>query len=275
MTSFLALLRTLFAVLFNRPLTVRLHGSVKANFFPRRGLVLPVAAGADGEGDGGDGGGEDDTGDAGDGEDGEEDGDGAEGDSDGKEKDAEYWRKQLRDYERSSKRRGGKKDKEIENLRGELKKREDSDKTEQQKAVDEAREEGKTEALTTAEKERRSDRLEVAVTRAASKKVKIGEGDDAKEVRFGDTEDAEIYLQRKIAKGEIDEDELFDENGKPKADVVAEYLKEILEEKPNLAEDAGGGKKPKTAEGSADQGKGKGGGGGEESDMNSLLRRRS
>jgi len=192
----------------------------------------------------------------------------AEEQEEAEEKKGPDWKAESRKHERRSK-----KEKEArEAAEAKLKEREDEDKTEQEKAVEKAREEGKKEALTVAEKERRKDRLESAVTRAAGKKITIGEGDDAKTLRFDDPEDAELYLQRKISKGELDEDDLFDADGKVKADVVSDALKEILEEKPRLAED-GDSPKARVPAGGGDGGKGKEAGGKE--DMNDLLRRRS
>lgn len=53
-TKFLGRFAALVAVLFNRPLRVKLGDAGVAHFYPARGLVLPVIAGADGEGEGGD-----------------------------------------------------------------------------------------------------------------------------------------------------------------------------------------------------------------------------
>lgn len=255
--KFLARLRAILAFTLDRPFKVRLHRG-EAWLYPAESVVLPVIAGADGEGE----------------EEGKEEeepkkaeekkvseekaesGKEAEAEAEAEEKKEPDWKAESRKHERRSK-----KEKEArEAAEKELQERKDADKSEQEKAVDKAREEGKTEALTVAEKERRKDRLESAITRAAGKKIKIGDGDDAKEVRFEDPEDAEVFLQRKIAKDDLDEDDLFDSDGKPKADVIAETLKEILEEKPRLAEDGGPGAaaKTKTAKGGADQGKGNG-----------------
>jgi hypothetical protein len=264
--KFLGRLRALFAVLFNRPLRVRLHSDRSAYFYPGSRLVLPVIAGADGEGEAGEAGGEG-GGEGGEGkaeakrkEEEEEEEEEETGGGEGKEKDAEHYRKELRRTERRNKRAAERKDEKVAEAEKKLKEREEADQSEQEKAVTKAKEEGRTEALTEAQKERRADRLESAVIRAASKKVEVGEGDDKKTVRFDDPEDAELYLQQAIKKGDLDEDDLFDEDGKVKADVVAEALKEILEDKPKLAEEVGGSGdgKTKTADGGADQGKGKG-----------------
>lgn len=261
---FLAQMRSLFVALSPRSFEATLPNGMRIIVWPRDRVVLPViAGGAPGE----------DNAEQENEKDKEKEGESEakkaeeEKDNEAEEKEAEEeverkkepdWKAESRKHERRSK-----KEREArEAAEKKLQEREDEDKTEQQKAIDKAREEGKTEALTVAEKERRKDRLESAVTRAAGKKITIGEGEEAKEVRFDDPEDAEVFLQRKIVKGDLDEDDLFDSDGKVKADVVAEALKEILEEKPRLAEDSGDGSgKKKTANGSADQGKGGGSGG--------------
>jgi hypothetical protein len=274
--KFLGCLQALIAVLFNRPLRVRFKRAGEAIFYPHARLVLPVMAGGapegDGDGDGGDGDGDgraDDGSGGGDGDGVSDEG----GDGDGEtKKTAEEYRRELRKTERRAKKSGERKDGEIADLKAKLKEREEEDQTEHEKAVKKAKEEGRTEALTEAQKERRKDRLESAITRAAGKKIEIGEGDNKKQVRFDDPEDAELYLQRKITKGDLDEADLFDGDGKVKTDAVAEALREILEEKPRLAEEAGAAR-PKIADGGADGGKGSGSGEGGETDMNALLRR--
>ncbi len=283
MAQFLARLRTLFAVLFNRRprlSTPAFHRLLERAGIPRsvdpRLLEVAQMAGLRLEGEEGDGDkGGDDDGDAdSDGDDdgadsGDDDNDEDE-DDDGKEKDADYWRKQHRRYERTVKRKRERDKKELKEAQDKLKKLEDADKSEQEKAVEKAKEEGRNEALTEAEKERRADRLESACVRQAAKRIEIGEGDDKRKVRFEDPEDAEVFLQRKITNGDLDAEELFDDNGKVKPDVLTEALKEILEDKPRLAEESEEGKK-KTPKGSADGGRGEETGG--KVDMNDFLRR--
>ncbi len=278
MASLISLARALIAVLFDRPLRVKLKAG-EGHFYPSDGVVLPVIAGGapegdeggDGDGSGGDDGDGDDSdgdgsGDGGDGDGSDGDGDGA-GDGDNKDKD---WRKELRRYERTTERKRERDKKELKEAQDKLKEVEDSKKSDTEKAIEKAKEEGRSEALTEAQKERRKDRLESAVTRAAAKKIKIGEGKDAKEVRFDDPEDAELYLERAIKNGDLDEDDLFDDDGRVKADLLAETLKEILEQKPRLAEEVGG-SASRTADGDADQSRGSGDG--SKVDMNDLLRR--
>lgn len=162
-----------------------------------------------------------------------------------KGKSAEELREELRKSDRTRKRESRKKDKELAELRKQLKEREDADKSEQEKALEQAKEEVRKEVMTEARKERRSDRLEVAATRLASKGVEIevedGEGETKTQtVRFDDPEDAQIYLDRAIARGDVDDDELFDDDDKVNSTLVTEALTEILRSKPRLRAGAAG-----------------------------------
>lgn len=140
------------------------------------------------------------------------------------EKQEPDWKAQARKHEDRAK----KAQKRIEALEKEAKDRENADKSEQEKAVEAAREEGRTAAQTEAEKERRKDRLEAAVHRHAAKGITIGEGDEAKDYRFADPEDALLNLQRG------DTDDLFDDEGKVNTDALTDALREQLERKPYL-----------------------------------------
>lgn len=166
------------------------------------------------------------------------------------------WKNQARKHERRAK--AEKKAREAAEAK--LKEQDEADKTEQQKAIDAAKEEGRTAALTEAEKERRGDRLEVAVTRLASKGVKVG---DDENVKFADTEDALLHLEKAIKRGDVDEDDIFDSEGKVQTAALTEALVELLENKKHLrADGAGSG----AGAGSADAGRG-GGGGKEKEEM--------
>lgn len=184
-------------------------------------------------------------------------------DGDKPSKSAEEYRTQLRQYERSAKRASVKDKKEIEKLRTDLKKREDADKSEQEKAVEAAREAGATEARNEALKDRRADRLEAASVRMASKGVEIetkdGDGDETKKtrVKFADPDDALVHLERAIGRGEIDADTVFDENSRVKDGELTELLVELLEKKPHLRESSSEKEEGKSA-GDADAGKGAG-----------------
>ena len=160
-------------------------------------------------------------------------------------KSADELRDELRKGDRVRKRESAKASKRIAELEQQLKEREDEDKSDREKELEKAREEAKAEALAEAEKDRRSDRLEVAVTREAARS-------------FADTDDALLNVQRRIASGEIDADEIFDDGGKVQAAPLKSALAQLLEDKPHLAADDG---RPK---GESDGGRGEGGGGSEE-----------
>lgn len=145
------------------------------------------------------------------------------------------WKAMSRKHEREAK----KLRREREEFQRKLAEREDAEKTEHQKAIEKARAEAKAEALSEAEKERRNDRLEVAVARAAAK-------------TFADVDDALLHVQRGITVGDIDPDDIFDDQGKVQADALRSALDELLERKPHLAATG-------RPSGSSDAGKGSGG----------------
>jgi hypothetical protein len=107
------------------------------------------------------------------------------------------------------------------------------------------------------QKERRSDRLEVSVTRIAAKGVVVGTGDDAKTLKYEDPEDALVFIERAIARGDLDADDIFDDHGKVQTDAVTEALADLLKKKPRLAAGAGG--PTVRSSGSSDAGRGGGG----------------
>lgn len=156
---------------------------------------------------------------------------------DDKVKPEDDYKEKARKHENWAKRERRKR----EDLERKLKEREDADKSEQEKAIEAAREEGRREASTEAEKARRSDRLEVAVTRLASKGVTVGDGDDKKTLRFADPEDALLH----VARGDIED--LFDDDGKVKNEALEETLVELLRRKSHLAAN-GGERKPGDAD---------------------------
>lgn len=197
----------------------------------RMRLIPPLSGGSPEGDEGGEGAGE-----AGEGAAAEGGGDGAAAGDDGGH-DADHYRKQLREYERTSKRRTAAKDAEIERLKSALAEREDADKTEHERALEQARQEARDEVLSQAEKERRSDRLEVAVARQAAK-------------TFADVDDALLHVERGIAAGDIDADDIFDDQGKVQTDALKTALEELLERKPHLA--------ATTGPGSSDAGRGGG-----------------
>lgn len=254
------LLAALFAWLLGRePIEVSLFGR-PAYLDPLSMRVWPAVAGGDGSD-------EDDDGDEGEGEDeedadedpkGDEDDDGDEGDEDDDD-DApkpDDWKRHARKHERRAKRaeaRASQLEKELEKLKG-------KNKTEQEKAIEKARDEAKAEVKAEYEKQRRADRLEAAVARQAVKGVSLTVEEDgkkvAKTVKFADPDDALVHLERGISRGEIDEAEIFDEDGKVDREALASALAELLQDKPHLAARQDGGKPSKAVEGKNDAGKG-------------------
>ena len=167
------------------------------------------------------------------------------------------WRAKARSWERTAK----KAQKERSDYEKALKEREDADKSEHEKAVAAAREDGEKTAREAADKERRADRLETAAIRAASKGFKVTD-EDGKEttLSFADPDDAWVYIERMIRRGDLDEDDLFDEHGKVKPEALNEALTELIQARPHLAANGANGVKPRgKVAGSADGGKGSSG----------------
>lgn len=142
--------------------------------------------------------------------------------------------------------------KRADQLAAELEELKKGNQTEQEKALDQARKEAKAEALTEAQQERRADRLDAAVTRLAAKGVTVKDGDKDKLVKFADPEDALVFIERAIAKGDVDADDIFDSEGKVQTDALTTELAGLLERKPNLAASEG----PGRPGGSSDAGRG-------------------
>lgn len=158
------------------------------------------------------------------------------------------WKRMARKHEREAK----KARKDVEQLNARLQAREDADKSEQEKAIEEAEQRARTELEGKFDKERRQDRLELATTKIASKGLKIGTGDDAKTVKFADPDDALLHLERDIRNGDLDPEDIFDSNGRVRNDQLEEALTDLLSRKPHLAADTG----RKVVAGTADAGKG-------------------
>jgi hypothetical protein len=177
------------------------------------------------------------------------------------EEELRKWKRDSRKHEDRSKAEK----KRADDLQAKLDKIEKSSQTDQEKAIAKAKEEAKAEAQTEADTERRADRLEGSVLRLAAKGVKVGEGKDAKTVRFDDPEDAFVFIERAVRNGDIPEATIYDDNGRPKADVIEEELVDLLKRKPNLA----GGERTPDPDGISDAGKGKGKSG---RSMNDLIR---
>ena len=166
------------------------------------------------------------------------------------------WRAKSRSWERTAK----KAQKDRAEFEKQLKDREEIDKSAHEKAVEAARQEGEKTAREAADKDRRADRLETAAIRLASKGVKVKD-DDGKEVtiQFADPDDAWVYIERMIRRGDLDEDDLFDDKGKVKPEAVIEALRELIDARPHLAANGAGPAKRSKVAGSADGGKGSSG----------------
>lgn len=234
---------------------------------PITGADGSTDGGGDGDTDGdGDGDGDADSGGDSDDDDDADADDG--GDDDGDKKPApkgQDWRRMSRKHEREAKRAR----KERDDLKNQLAARNDKDKSEQEKATEQAVNDATKGIKAQHQKERQHDRLEVATTRIAAKGVKVGDGDDAKTVKFADPDDAMVYLERDIANGDLDAEDIFDDNGRVRSDQLQEALSDLLDRKPHLgarsssdrdddtsgngAGDGFGRRKPR---GSADAGKG-------------------
>lgn len=168
------------------------------------------------------------------------------------------WKQQARRHEREAKAardREAKARKREADLTAKLKEREDADKTEQEKAVEKARTDATTDVTSKYEQERRAERLELAVTRAAiSRGVKVGEGDKQKTVKFTDAEDVQMWVERQIRNGAADD--IYTDEGKVNASTLIDLLADLAASKPSWLQGATNGA-GKVAD--FDAGKGKGG----------------
>ncbi len=162
------------------------------------------------------------------------------------------WKTKSRKNETRAKRA----ERELKEEREKREEREETDKSEHEKALEKAKKEGRAEVETKAAQERKADRLEVSVTRLAGKKLKVGEGDDAEEVRFADPEDALMHVERAISRDEIDAEDIFDKDGKVDPAALQKELVELLERKPHLRENSGSEKAPEPKKGDPDTRKG-------------------
>ena len=127
------------------------------------------------------------------------------------------WKRESRKHEARAKKAA----KDLADAQAKLAERESENQSEQEKAIAKAREEAAAEVRTEADKERRKDRLEVAVTRLSAR-------------TFADTEDALLHVERAIAAGDIDADDIFNDEGKVQTDALTTALNELLERKPHL-----------------------------------------
>lgn len=143
---------------------------------------------------------------------------------------------------------------EAEELKAKLAEREDADKSEQEKAVEAAARTAREEAKSESEKERRADKLEMAVTKlGAVRGVKVGDGDDERVVKFADPDDVQMWLEKQIERGEIDADAIY-ADGKVNEEALADELARLAGLKPGWL--AGAQKGNGRPAGSADGGRG-------------------
>ena len=88
----------------------------------------------------------------------------------------------------------------------------------------------------------------------------IGDGDDERVFKFADPEDAQVFIERKIARGELDADEIFDDEHKVNTEALTEALAELAQEKPRLEASSSNGDGSQRPSGDAGARKGKSGG---------------
>jgi hypothetical protein len=159
----------------------------------------------------------------------------------------------ARKWERQAKR-----DREArEKLEAENKKLRESSQSDQDRALTEAKAQARTEALSEATPRMRALALELAVTRLASVRgIKVGDGEDAKTVRFSDPDDVQMWLERQIRTGDLDEKDIYTDDGGVDRDALTDALVTLAAEKPTWLAGAsnGGARKPA---GDVDAGKGK------------------
>ena len=165
------------------------------------------------------------------------------------------WRAMARKHERAAKAER----KAREAAEAAVKDRDSLDKSEHEKAVEAARQQGEKAARETADRERRGDRLESATIRLASKGFKVDVDGEEHTLRYADADDAHTYIERMIRRGDLDEDDLFDEQGRVQTEALTGALRELLADKPHLAAGQNGSGTSRKVTGSADGGKGSGG----------------
>lgn len=168
--------------------------------------------------------------------------------------DLSAWKRQARRHEREKKaalRREADLKKRLQTI-------EQSSLSDKEKELAAARAEARTEALSEAEKDRRADKLELAVTKIAlTTGVSVGEGDKARTVKFADADDVQMWLERQIDNGDIDADAIY-KDGRVDTDVLTDALSELAAAKPTwLAGTTTAAAAAGKPAGDADAGKGK------------------
>jgi hypothetical protein len=260
----LSYLRRLMALAFARcasSFEATLPNGGRVHVWPGQRVVLPViSGGAPEENEGGEKGkeGEKDEG-------GKEGGSGKEGGGKEETDDQKAEREKAERVEedddwktksRKNETRAKRAERELKEEREKREAREETEKSEHEKALEKAKKEGRAEVEIKAAQERKADRLEVSVTRLAGRKLTVGDGDDAEEVRFADPEDALMHVERAISRDEIDAEDIFDKDGRVDSDALQKELVELLERKPHLRESTGSGKTPEPKKGDPDTRKG-------------------
>jgi len=176
-------------------------------------------------------------------------------------KSTDDWQAKARKHERALKNER----KAREAAEAKLREREAADLSEQEKAIAKAREDATNEVTSKFEAERRTDRIESAVTKMAlgGFKAKDGDGNDVT-LKFADPDDAQLRVDRALRNDELSYDDIY-ADGKVQSAALTEFLTELLEEHPRLrATDGNGGSAKKV---DFDAGKGKGSGGKSLEDM--------
>lgn len=159
----------------------------------------------------------------------------------------EQWKLEARKWEGRAKKNSD----ALAAAQTELAKHADAHKTEQQKAVEAAARSAREEALTEAEKDRRADKLELAVVKVASVTgVKV---DDKTLAKFADPDDVQMWLEKQIERGDVDADDIY-KDGKVNEEALASELARLAAAKPGWL--VGAGKSNGTPAGSADGGRG-------------------
>ena len=193
----------------------------------RWGNPLPPLAGADGADEGGDTG--DDDAAAAAGADDTANDDASQDDGGKNEPD---WKRESRKHERRAKESQARADAAEKRL----KELEDADKTEHEKALEQARKEAADSARAEV-----TEKTRTRVLKAEIKELAAG--------KFADPEDAIKLL-------DLDQDDIFDDEGEVQTTALKEALDDLLERKPHLAAGSGSG----GGAGDSDRGKGKGAG---------------
>lgn len=172
------------------------------------------------------------------------------------------WKTKARKSERQRKREADERKRAVaerDELAAKLAKIEESNLSAQEKAIKAAREEATSEVTTRYEAERRTDRIESAVTKLALTGFTVKDGDKDVTLKFADPDDAQLRLDRAIRNEEISYDEIY-ADGKVQKDAITAFLTDLLEEHPRLRAAESNGTTTGSKKVDLDGGKGSGGG---------------